>query len=554
MLKLIAKPLDFLSYLGGLALPMFAGPRAQTAEAANPVGRWFARLFLLAIVLTGLTLINRWLGLWIVIRSGPLSRIWLPLFALCVYAMIWLGWLLWRVLNLDVDTGPTSEFPDIDRAWDQAMEALTKASIALDETPLFLVLGWTSSSEEALFRAAGIKAQVRQIPRDLDEPLHVTAARDSIWITCPGASVLGQWNPAAAADFETAGGGLTGASVGFGGGAGSGGETLMTLSAPSDDPLKTMGVPGFGETLAIEEIQARLKNLDAAAASMIPARKSSRRVFDPEPYRARLRHLARLIARDRLGFCPINGVLVVLPISAADTQADTEGIAAACCDDLGVIFDAFQMRCPVLSLVGDLETLTGFTELVERLPRGQSGKRIGQRFPLASDLKPAEIPGRVASSIEWIGGSLFPSMVYSLFQLESPGGEDVSEVVAANTQLYRFMIEIRNRQERLADLVKGCLPSASAIGEPILFGGCYFAGTGEDAATQQAFAAGVLRRLVDEQDHVAWTEESVERDRRIQRTARLLKVVLVGYLVIGSLAALALVARQAGLLGFDGSA
>ena len=51
---------------------------------------------------------------------------------------------------------------------------------------------------------------------------------------------------------------------------------------------------------------------------------------DRERYAARLRHLCRLIKRDRLGFCPINGILVLLPVSAADpknrTRRDRRGL------------------------------------------------------------------------------------------------------------------------------------------------------------------------------------------------------------------------------------
>ena len=94
-----------------------------------------------------------------------IGRFWLPLLALCLYAMLWLGWWLYRLLSLDIEP-VGSEFPDIDRAWGQALEAMGRADIALDNAPLFLVLGWPSVSEDDFFRAAGIKGPVRQVPGD----------------------------------------------------------------------------------------------------------------------------------------------------------------------------------------------------------------------------------------------------------------------------------------------------------------------------------------------------------------------------------------------------
>ena len=140
-------------------------------------------------------MLNRWerLALWNVI-AHPVGKYWLPLFAFCVYAMIWMGWWLYRLLNLEA-APVTSEYPDIDRAWSQVLESLARADISLDATPLFLVLGGSSSGEEILFHATGIKALVKQVPKDPAEPLHVTANRESIWVTCPGASILGQQTP-----------------------------------------------------------------------------------------------------------------------------------------------------------------------------------------------------------------------------------------------------------------------------------------------------------------------------------------------------------------------
>src|SRR5262249_9801905 len=150
----------------------------------------------------------------------------------------------------------------------------------------------------------------------------------------------------------------------------------------------------------------------------------TRRVENPELHLARLQHLCRLIVRDRRGFCPINGVLVTLPFDV-DEPTDLADIADACRKDLATSFDTFRMRHPVLALVCGLEEVEGFSDLVERLPAEQVRKRMGQRFPLVSDLKAGEVPEKVQDAIEVVTGTLFPSMVHAMFQVESKGMGDV---------------------------------------------------------------------------------------------------------------------------------
>ena len=118
-----------------------------------------------------------------------------------------------------------------------------------------------------------------------------------------------------------------------------------------------------------------------------------------------------------------------------------------------------------------------------------------------------------------VSGNLFPSMIHAMFQVESQGLEDVDEVLRSNSQLFRFLHGIVERGERMARLIKDCIPTLR--GEPVMFGGCYFAGTGRDAATEQAFASGVLMRMIKEdQDSVTWTEEALDQDAAAARAGR----------------------------------
>lgn len=515
MLKFFAGIGNAFKAMFVLMFPMVSGGRTAW-DASGAASRWASRGAIGSVLLLLLWMLNRstWLGLLNIIKvPPPLNVLFLPALAICLYGMLWFGWWLWQILNLEIEP-PTSEFPDIDRAWAEATTALDKAGIRLDQTPLFLVLGWTSGAEESLFQAAGLKPLVREIPRGQSQPLHVTANHEGVWVTCPGTSLLGRLDPGAASGVTA-------------------GADLDFLSLPEPEPaeeadqFKTMGVgQGGGGTLRIEDFVAQMKKQQGEAAPA--ARVARKTAAELEPLQARLRRLCRLIARDRKGFCPVNGILVVLPVTCVDGRGQGEELARACSTDLATAFKTFQLRCPVLYLLNKLESLPGFAELIERLPSNQRGSRIGQRFPLIPEIGPESVPGKVEDAVQWVGRGLFPTMVLSRLQVETPGGEDLETTMQANARMFRFLAEVRKRGEALARLVRGGLPTLS--GEPVMFGGCYFAASGRDQATGQAFASGVFSRMVRDQDHVTWTADVLSEDLRRLRMMRTLKLGLTLYI------------------------
>ena len=235
-------------------------------------------------------------------------------------------------------------------------------------------------------------------------------------------------------------------------------------------------------------------------------------------------------------------MLLTLPIGI-DTRTDLAELADACRKDLATVFDTFHMRCPVLALIGGLEQLEGFSELVERLPAEQVRKRMGQRFPMVPDLTAGEVPEKVADAVEVVTSTLFPSMIHTMFQVESQGVEDVDEVLRSNTQLFRLLHGIVERGERMGRFIKECIPTLR--GEPVMFGGCYFAGTGRDSATQQAFASGVPMRMIKEdQDSVTWTEEALEQDASASRTAGRVRLALILIITLGVLVGAGRIAQR----------
>ena len=68
-----------------------------------------------------------------------------------------------------------------------------------------------------------------------------------------------------------------------------------------------------------------------------------------------------------------------------------------------------------------------------------------------------------------------------------------------------------------------------------MLGGCYLAATGQ-SENQQGFVSGVMRTILDHQNFVVWTTESLRRDKADSRHATLCNI---GFLGITAFAAVA---------------
>jgi hypothetical protein len=175
--------------------------------------------------------------------------------------------------------------------------------------------------------------------------------------------------------------------------------------------------------------------------------------------------------------------------------------------------------------------------MISRLQTADRGRRMGQRFPLVPDRRPLDLGGMIEGGIEGVCQTLFPSLIYKLLR-EAPPAAIPKDTVDDNAALVRFLTEIRAREDRLSRLLKSSIP---AFDEPLLFGGCYLAGTGSDPSTQQAFVSGVFKRMIMDQDRVSWTADAIEADtsyRRLAHTVSLglslaiaVEVVVLAFLV-----------------------
>jgi hypothetical protein len=471
------------------------GSVGSRVRAANKTLRVLVVLVLLAVVLVGLGWLNERLGLghFVAVSSSTLRSLWLPLIFLLVCVNFALGWAFWRLLTADWEA---SEFPDIDRAWAEAKASLNRAGIGLENAPLFLVLGEAGGGSSSLFQASRLPLQVVDVPRRPDSQLHVSSDRDAIYVTCPGASVLGRLAEMLGVDA----------------GAGTNPRGPATARLPEvagDDGAATSAV--------------------ATPAPTRPGLLSGTAEIDRST--RRLRRLCALIARDRRPFCPVNGILLVVPFAATDDDADARHAGSICSLDLTTTLDALRINCPVFALVCDLETAPNFPLILQSFPPDERLKSLGRSFPFVPDLDMMGKVRMVESGVEWIGQALVTPTAYRLFRIESGGEADATEVVGTNRRLFQFLADSHDRWRRLGRLL-GRVVQLDTRGN-LMFGGCFLAATGTDPDRQQGFVAGVLSRMIESQDYVTWSGEALRRDELATRRAILGNLAVVGLVVAG---------------------
>jgi hypothetical protein len=533
--------LDGLRALVGLILPVFA-------EAADfrHWPKWLKVLvgLLLALGLAYLAYhVQRWTGLDSLLGDvvRDFKPFFLPALVLLVIAFSWLLYALWAVLTGDEGT---AEFPDIAAAWTEATRRLSKAGLAPADAPLYLVLGRPAAGNDAMFLAAGVKDIIRT-PSSGEPPLRVYAWNEAIYVTCEGSSSWGAFCTRLTGEDETA---WVGGAVAPEPGA----REALGITFEGLDPALRAEMDALVRASKERDLgpaeQNRLRFLAEQAAGVAPP-SARRKLGMPETQLAeavrRLQFLCRLIRRDRRPWCPINGLVVLVPWAATETDDAVRIASGVLQRELNATRSALQLRYPTYAVVCDLETARGFAEFRSGFPAELLRQRIGQRLPLGPDVDPPSVPGVVASAVQWIGLAVLPAWIHRFLQLDhrpDPGGSPTGGS-PHNRNLYRLMRAMFERAPRLAQLLsRGLPPVQGPVGDPAtglpLFAGCYLAGTGE-TPDGQAFVPGIFQRVTDGQDLVSWAPEATAEDARLDRLTTLGYVGIV-LLLLATIVALRL--------------
>jgi hypothetical protein len=517
--------------LVGLVIPIFAD--AADFRSWPAWVKVLVHCIILAVILSGLWWLNSLPAVQDLLQTRAtttIQKIYLPLIFILVYLLSWLGYFWWRLLN----RGEVAEFEDIHTAWRDGVRRLSQAGIGLGDAPLYLVVGRPVSGDDSLFLASQAKIEVRA-PNVPDSPIRIFAGREAIYVTCSGASTWGRLADALASpeSFVSAGP-----------------ASGATIAGQTIDPSRVLGFVDeeakekFSELLRLQserpltpDEQARLQELGDLInqESKAVVRRVSLKADDLAAGPKRLAYLCELIKQDRRPWCPVNGVLVLVPWAALDSDEVAREAIPILAGDLAAARKSFRLRYPHLVMVCDLEEAAGFDEFRRGFPKDMLKQRIGQRLPLVPDRPPAEVPAVMAQAADWIRQSVMSSWVMKFLRLEWPPEQRKTHqfVPTYNRRLFQFLQEVYVRGPRLGRVLARGLPAdpdAGASAEPAdalpLCGGCYLAATGRDDK-KQAFVAGVFQRLGEAQSSVSWSDAALAEDRSFRRWANVILVLMV---------------------------
>jgi hypothetical protein len=409
-----------------------------------------------------------------------------------------------------------SPFPDIEKTWNEAMDAVQAAGILPHRVSLFLVLGRPESPEANMFEGGGHKWVVKYPPNDPNAPIHVYAEKESsskaaypgaIYVTCRGASVMGKLGGILARDesvLPTPGG--------FG------------MEASSSDALNTVGAVDR-DAIKAREIVAASQGREATILEKRKAYRAERGrplgndlladSAEVTRLKKRLAYLCQLIGHERGSECAMNGVLLLIPLAGTDTIGEAKLTAQACVEDLATVRNETKIDCPVITMLVDMEDLPGFPEFLSLQRSKELTSRRGGSFPMSTRLSRDEIRQQLKTSLAWTCTTYLQDSVYSVFQSETDASKEVAPLFPRNSRLAMLLTEMNERAEAVCDIVlTAVMPEKE---EMFRYSGFYFAATGP--VGMQGFIAGVFQKLVKEQASVTWTQAALDADENAYATA-----------------------------------
>jgi len=440
---------------------------------------------------------------------------------------------VYQVLRLWL-TGVRSRFPDIDAAWQAGVAELQRCGLDVSQIPIFLILGSAGEAQEkAILGAARLDLRIRELPQG-PAALHWFATADAVYLvltnTCclSHLATLGGSAPAE----ERSRGGVPRPTPG---GDAIRGTVVLGGANPSPVASGPIPAPASSGVAPPSDIRGTMM-LGAAVGDRLPQIAERKLVAlapaDAARQRDRLEYVCELLRGLRRPLCPVNGVLAWLPYGLI-LRGPREAIEVERCvkRDLDALREGLMLRCPVTALVVGMEEDAGFRELLRRVGRERAqGQRFGKGFSLWNPPSHQRLTAVCVHAC-----SAFEDWIYALFaergSLSKPG----------NTKLFALLCNMRrNVQSRLAKIVAtgfGFDPEIEPDHEPILFGGVYFAATGE-SEDRQAFVKSVFDKLPEQQEEVEWMQAALREDGRYRTLAlwgyvldTLLLAALVGMFV-----------------------
>lgn len=512
--------MKIFQWIGGLLLPMFRRPRV------SPGVIWFLHLLLVAGIAVGLWYLGRRIDIGKFLDGWPmLKQVWLSLLFLLFYFVIWQTWWVLKLLRPEA---MGSDFPDIDQAWNQICESLEKAGIGLADTPVFLVFGRVAGLTEAIFQGVpGGLAVTGGSPSG--SPVRAFANRDAIFVTCPGASGLGNPGRIQQESAPVGGGGFDmGASIGAGAMGGGGGGGFSAGDSIGMEKSIGMGGSVGGNIGRVQEIirRAQMENRSlsdaerdeirrlsggGAPAAMVQKAGKTSLVQDPaeaERRQARLAHFCGLIARSRWPLTPINGSFVYATLGDCEREEVGQQMGLIARQDLQTATETFGLTFPVYTLFGGIEDLNGGSEFLLKFAPNRQGQRLGKGFPLVPDVPYEQVGEQAEKAALWVFHSLLPYWVFKSFGVER-SGDSAAMSTRQNSELFDFLNAIRSRGAAASRLVSRlAMPGDDG---PVRFGGAYLTAQAPELGGP-LFLDEFYKKLFSTQGLVEWTDAAFAAD------------------------------------------
>ncbi|MFO1064929.1 MAG: type VI secretion protein IcmF/TssM N-terminal domain-containing protein [Pirellulales bacterium] len=439
-----------------------------------------------------------------------------------------------------------SPFPEIDRIWKESLAAIESQGMSIRTLPVFVVLGTSGEKLPAALRQSSGVALPIHVPKQMDADLIISAGPDAMFLFlngCSSISRLSKSPPPRAGWTENQAAGNAGsgtidaAMLGdrpFAQQASPISQTMnesldpsKTAQAPASDYLQPSASPSgtlllpdghhisdiIGGGPSVEDIPLgrQLTSTDSADAE------------------ARLRHVCKLINKTRAPLCPINGILTTMPFELILSSPSQLQLAAQA--DLAVLRKELLVRCQNNVLVTGMEKEEGFQELMNRMG---TARCRDFRFGKGSELWSVADAERLEAIAIHAAGA-FEDWTYMLFQDENALKKRY------NTRLFTLLCKVRGAfTKNLKNVLAGScgfhpLRDAHLAHEQFLFGGCYFAATGDDPS-KQAFVSSVFKKILEKEGDLEWTSEARRRDSQVQLLANL--AALAGTLAIVAIVAM----------------
>lgn len=523
-----------------LIFPMFGSPSESSTL------KWVFHGLLLGGALIGLYFLGLRLDIGKYLGKAPSGFVkdwWLPLLGLMIYLMAWFGWWLWQLLQ---GGGKVSPFPDLDAAWAGIGQALFGAGIDPQNTPIFVVLGDLESPEAELFAAMPLPMLVNGLPGP-GAPLRCYASREAIYLVFADASLLGAQVRGAAGQSPRSGprddynafsmdqsigmGGSIGMSMGGGQGDYAIGQVQAIIRAAREQ----------GRALSDAEKQQIKLLSDQGEIGFTPRQARGSVLSDPYTVQyqtARLTHVCGLLREARGLLCPINGIVLRVSITAADTEEDAREYGLIANRDLRALQAGLRILCPLHVVVGDLDRLPGYEEFAQRFDESKRKRRLGKGLPVIPDIRPDEVEEVFRRSTQWIFSTMIPYQTFLLFQLETPNVQTPAMATEANGRMFEFLSDLIGRADRMATTVARAVVVDADT--PPMLAGVYVVGTALPGMGEPPFARDWFRKVEGEQGVLSWTAAAFAEDSRAKA------LTLLGWagmaLLLAGVAVLAVVA------------